>query len=380
MAEKAGIVRWVTRAAVWLGALASIGTGATVRKAPLVEVSLGGYMEQSLGFATNAPGVRVARQSGASSSIDSPNPFAQRADAEIWFQGRGKLSATTTIGFVVQLEADSQGDRQIDESYLFVESRFGRLVAGAENDAAYLQHVSAPRAGAAWGVLESAATSWVVKPRNVAFLTTTAPLTTGDDRKLTLFAPRLGGLQVGASATPAQSESGRDLADGMRERTNLGTISANWRWQAASTRVSASAGWVHGGPAPRATAADRRASIDDAAIGAELRHRSLALGAGFRRLANPGGTNNGTAVAAGMAWDASPWAAGIGILSSRVAGSADGGSSGDLGILSGSYEAGPGVHATGALFAARFARGGSGIAAADRNAGFGIVSGLRLGF
>lgn len=380
MAQRAGIAGWTASIAAVLVTLAASGACAATRSAPVVEVTLGGYMEQSLGFATNAPGVRVTRSGGGSAVVESPNPFAQRADAEIWFQGRGRLSDTATIGFVVQLEADSQGDRQIDESYLFLEGRFGRLVLGAENDAAYLQHVSAPRAGAAWGVLESAATSWVFKPRNVAFLSTTAPLATGDDRKLTLFSPRRSGLQIGVSATPAQGESGRDLADGMRERTNIGTVSANWRWQGAVTRVAASAGWVHGGPAPRATAADRRAPVDDAALGAELRHRSLALGAGFRRLSNPGGSGNGTAAAAGLAWDAPPWAAGLGVLSSRTTGAAEGGAQGDLGLFSGSYEVGPGVHATGAVFAARFARSGPGTAAADRNAGFGVVSGLRLAF
>ena len=112
--------------------LAVWDAAAAPRMAPLVEMSLGGYMEQSAGFATNAPGVRVTRQGGTSARIEQPNPFAQRADAEIWFQGRGRLSPTTTIGFMVQLEADSQGDRQIDESYLFLEGRFGRLLLGAE--------------------------------------------------------------------------------------------------------------------------------------------------------------------------------------------------------------------------------------------------------
>ena len=381
MENRAGGVGWPARLATGLCMLLAVWDAAAApRMAPLVEMSLGGYMEQSAGFATNAPGVRVTRQGGTSARIEQPNPFAQRADAEIWFQGRGRLSPTTTIGFMVQLEADSQGDRQIDESYLFLEGRFGRLLLGAENDAAYLQHVSAPRAGAAWGVLESAATSWVFKPRNVAFLSTTAPLTTGDDRKLTFFSPRLGGVQIGLSATPAAGESGRDLADAMRERTNLGTISANWRLQTAATRIAASAGFVHGGPAPRATAADRRAAIGDAGVGAELRYRSLALGAGFRRLSNPGGSNDGTAIAAGVAWDATPWAAGLGVLSSRTAGTANGGGTGDLGLVSGSYQVGPGVHATGAVFAARFARSGQGAAAEDRNAGFGVVSGLRLSF
>ena len=355
---------------------------AGARPLSAIELELGGYMEQSVGLAHNQPGVRVSRETGAPTVVAVPNLAGQRSDAEIWFRGRGHLSADLVIGFVVQLEADSQPDRQIDESYLFLEGRPGRLVLGAENDAAYLQHVSAPRAGAAWGVLESAATSWVYKPRYVSFLSTTAPMTAGDDRKVTYFTPRLAGTQLGLSVTPSESETGRDVADRARDRTNTLTLSANGRWGWGDTRLSLSAGWVHAGGAVAATTADRRAPIDDAALGAELRHRRFTIGAGFRRLVNPGGAQHGRAMALGIAWEADDLAAGLGVLRSETAGTqtSPGADLGDLAMLSGSYRLGPGVHLTGALFAARFSNGRSPYGAEDRNQGFGAVSGMRLSF
>lgn len=355
---------------------------AGARPLSAIEIELGGYMEQSVGLAHNQPGVRVSRETGAPSVVAVPNLAGQRSDAEIWFRGRGHLSADLVIGFVVQLEADSQPDRQIDESYLFLEGRPGRLVLGAENDAAYLQHVSAPRAGAAWGVLESAATSWVYKPRYVSFLSTTAPMTAGDDRKVTYFTPRLAGTQLGLSVTPSESETGRDVADRARDRTNTLTLSANGRWGWGDTRLSLSAGWVHAGGAVAATTADRRAPIDDAALGAELRHRRFTIGAGFRRLVNPGGAQHGRAMALGIAWEGDDLAAGLGVLRSETAGTqtSPGADLGDLAMLSGSYRLGPGVHLTGALFAARFSNGRSPYGAEDRNQGFGAVSGMRLSF
>ena len=355
---------------------------AGARPLSAIEIELGGYMEQSVGLAHNQPGVRVSRETGAPSVVAVPNLAGQRSDAEIWFRGRGHLSADLVIGFVVQLEADSQPDRQIDESYLFLEGRPGRLVLGAENDAAYLQHVSAPRAGAAWGVLESAATSWVYKPRYVSFLSTTAPMTAGDDRKVTYFTPRLAGTQLGLSVTPSESETGRDVADRARDRTNTLTLSANGRWGWGDTRLSLSAGWVHAGGAVAATTANRRAPIDDAALGAELRHRRFTIGAGFRRLLNPGGAQHGRAMALGIAWEADDLAAGLGVLRSETAGTqtSPGADLGDLAMLSGSYRLGPGVHLTGALFAARFSNGRSPYGAEDRNQGFGAVSGMRLSF
>jgi hypothetical protein len=348
----------------------------------MIAVEIGGYMEQSVGLALNQPGVRVSRQTGAPVVVATPNPTGQRSDSEIWFSGRGQLTDDITIGFVVQLEADSQPDRQIDESYLFLTGRPGRLVLGAENDAAYLQHVSAPRAGAAWGVLESAATGWVYKPRYVSFLSTTAPMTAGDDRKVTYFTPRLAGTQLGLSITPSESETGRDVADRARDRTNTLTLSANGRWGWGDTRLSLSAGWVHAGGAVAATTANRRAPIDDAALGAELRHRRFTIGAGFRRLVNPGGAQHGRAMALGIAWEGDDLAAGLGVLRSETAGTqtSPGADLGDLAMLSGSYRLGPGVHLTGALFAARFSNGRSPYGAEDRNQGFGAVSGMRLSF
>lgn len=368
--------------AAGIASLPPAGAPALARPASVIEVEIGGYMEQSVGAAINSPGVRVSREGGTSAVIATPNPVAQRADSEIWFQGRGRLTETLTIGFVVQLEADSQPDRQIDESYLYLDGRPGRILLGAENDAAYLQHVSVPRAGAAWGVLESAATGWVFKPRHVSFLGTTAPMAAGDARKVTYFTPRIGGTQLGVSATPADTETARDLSDRARERSWLATLSANGRWNWGETALSLSGGWVHGMGAPAAASADRRAPVDDAALGAELRHRGLAVGAGFRRLSNPGGAQNGRAMAAGIAWDHGPWAAGLGAISSRTAGMAAGRGTdlGDLALLSGSYSLGPGVHLTAALFAARFAAGRTTYGAEDRNLGYGATSGLRLAF
>jgi hypothetical protein len=355
---------------------------AAARSPGAVTLEVGGYMEQVTGLARNLPGVRVSRQAGAPVVIGAPGVTGQRADSEIWFRGRGRLAEDLVVGFVVQLEADSQPDRQIDESYAFVEGRLGRLLLGAANDAAYRHHVSAPRAGAAWGVLESAATGWVHKPRHVAFLGTTAPLSTGDDRKLTYFTPRAGGIQLGLSLTPAESETGRDLADRLRERTDMLSASASGLWAMGETRIAVSAGWVHGPGAAQATTDERRAAIDDAALGAELRHRRIAIGAGFRRLANPGGHQHGQALAAGLAWESGHLAAGVGILRSRAAGTpaSPGADRGDLALLSASYRLAPGTHLTGALFAARFSNGVSAYGAEDRNRGHGAVSGLRLSF
>jgi len=174
-------------------------------------------------------------------------------------------------------------------------------LAGSENDAAYLQHVSAPRPAAGWGVLEIAATKWVVVPRHVHAMTTTAPTTTGDDQKLTWFAPRLAGLQLGASFTPNEREDANELADRARERTNLSTLSVNGRWSAGDVSLRLSASRVHERAASGASFSDRRAPLDDGAAGAEIGWGEWRIGAGYRRLASPGHALDGRARAIGLA-------------------------------------------------------------------------------
>jgi hypothetical protein len=341
-----------------------------------LRVELGGYMEQAAGWARNQPGVRVAQRSAAgttSAVLREPNRFAQQSDAEIWFTGRARIGDGLVLGFVVQLEANSNAQDQVDESYLFVEGPLGRLLAGSENDAAYLQHVSAPRPAAGWGVLETAATQWVMVPRYVSALTTTAPTTAGDDQKLTWFAPRLAGLRPGASFTPNEREDANELADRARERTNLSTLSMDGRW---------SLGGVHGRGAPGASQADRRAPLDDDAAGAEIGWGEWRIGAGYRRLANPGSALDGRARAIGLAWRRDRWSAAMGHLRSRTAGTATtpGRDKSDIVVLSTGYSVAPGVDLVLSGFGARHANGGSRFGAEDRNRGRGMVSALRLSF
>ncbi|MBL8702189.1 MAG: porin [Alphaproteobacteria bacterium] len=365
------------------GAMSSaLGQG---RGASAIRVTVGGAMEQSFGYATNRDGVRVAqsRQTGTSTVVlANPNRWGQQSDSEIWFSGRARLESGLVVGFKVELEGNSQFSDQIDESYLFVEGGFGRLVLGAENDAAYLMHVSAPRPGDGWGVLESAVTGWVNTPRSMYFLTTTAPLSTGDDQKLSYFTPRLHGVQAGFSFTPNDKQDVREFSDRARDRTNMATAALNGRWTWAPVSLGASIGWVHGAPVSRATFADRRTPLDDLAAGAELRFAGWSAGGGIRWLRNPGSSLAGRVLAAGVAKDLGDAAVGVGAIVSRTAGLATtpGRDRGEIILISGSYKLAPGVSAIAAAFAAEFSAGPSRTAAEDNNRGVGLVTGLRLAF
>src|SRR5262245_50844805 len=94
--------------------------------APITAV-LGGYHEQTFGYVNNEDGFAGGNQSTTGTS--KPAKWKQSSDSEVWFGGRTTLANGISVGFDVQLEGNTQGD-QIDESYLFIDGAFGRLVLG----------------------------------------------------------------------------------------------------------------------------------------------------------------------------------------------------------------------------------------------------------
>jgi outer membrane protein OmpU len=134
------------------------------------------------------------------------------------------------IGVDVQLEAESCGD-QIDESYIWFQGDWGRLILGSENSAAYLLSVGAPTVDANFdgqdpnyrlfsGTLGDPRATVATPISGV----TTAPLPTnatnfkgidasvvdltGDTEKITYLSPRIFGFRGGISFTPDNSEDG----------------------------------------------------------------------------------------------------------------------------------------------------------------------------
>ena len=104
----------------------------STRAPPAIRVTVGGYMEQSFGYAHNLAGVRVsqARQTGfVPVVVARPNRLGQQADSEIWFSGRARLSNGWTAGFVVQLEGNTQFGDQIDDRIALVGPWRGQVVA-----------------------------------------------------------------------------------------------------------------------------------------------------------------------------------------------------------------------------------------------------------
>lgn len=151
-------------------------------------------------------------------------------EAEIHFRGEVALDNGMKVGVDVQLEAESCGD-QIDESYLYFQGDFGKLVLGSENSAAYLMSYGAPAVDANF---DGADPNYAWSPFADAFGESTfayAPNMTSDSEKITYFTPRFAGFGFGISYTPENTEDagssaipGRDndgTAFGGRSQSNV---------------------------------------------------------------------------------------------------------------------------------------------------------------
>jgi predicted porin len=142
--------------------------------------------------------------------------FDFKREAEVFFTGQTKLDNGLIVGVDVQLEAESCTD-QIDESYIWFQGNWGRLILGSENSAAYLLAVGAPTVDANFDGQDPNYRLPTLlgqgDPRSLAGsgnsgIDAYVVNVTGDSEKITYLSPRIAGFRAGVSFTPDNSEEG----------------------------------------------------------------------------------------------------------------------------------------------------------------------------
>jgi predicted porin len=190
-------------------ALASGDAYAQSSAAGPVRLGLGGYF-QFYGVAGNQ-----------SNDPGEPGEFRHNFDfkreAEIFFTGQTKLDNGLIIGVDVQLEAESCTD-QIDESYIWFQGNWGRLILGSENSAPYLLAVGAPSVDSNFdgqdpnyrlpSLIGTGDARGAGTLAGLSSIDAWVPLISGDSEKLTYLSPRIAGFRAGISYTPDNSEDG----------------------------------------------------------------------------------------------------------------------------------------------------------------------------
>jgi len=381
----------VTSALVAAGLVASAGVASAQTPGP-IQVVVGGYMWQTFGFASNNDGVTYASGKGVSSTaaVGRMNKTTQQSSTEVFVGGRSTLSNGIVVGFDVQLEGNSnnlQGNGiahdNIDESYLFVDGAFGRLVVGSENDAAVLLHYSAPAPGATWGANgggDPGVQGFILPPANVSFSGQTETGQAGDGQRITYFTPRFAGFQAGLSHTPNNLEDINGFVDTRVARANGWSPAVNYVNTIGGIRVAASAGlsYFPAVDGAASTAADGN-SIKDSSYGLNLGFGDFTIGGAYRIIDNDNSTTDGRVYAVGAAYQRGPIAASVSYLKGTHNGTAAvGDDTFAQSILSVAYTMGPGVDLMGALFSLSYKDEGG--AAANNNSGTGGLVGLRLTF
>jgi outer membrane protein OmpU len=161
-------------------AIAAVAFAGQASASEPIQLSLGGYMEQWVGFVdedTTATSGRV-------------NAF--QSDTEVYFTGSTTLDNGIEIGARIELEGETSGD-QVDEQFLFVNGGFGRIEVGKNDSAADAMGITAPRVGPV-GPNDGGIEDWY---ENAAIIDTVP--SSGDQNRATYYTPSMGGFQAGVS-------------------------------------------------------------------------------------------------------------------------------------------------------------------------------------
>ena len=288
-----------------------LGTTAIVAAASLghpadakIELGLGGYMNSYFSVA--------AIDEGANDPHDY-NPTGLFSDGEVYFTGEVELDNGILLGAVVQLEMfgdpNSFGDT-IDERYMYLESTFGRIVAGSTNMAPYAMAVFAPYAGLPIN------SGWVTAfvPANpdsqVAFLhpgVSTLLEPQEDSNGITYYSPNLWGFQLGLSYVPSATPGGDGKnfpveADRETEYHNAFAVGLTYVESFDGFDVALSGSWLFA----QADEQGKDDGVDDYQafmVGANLSYAGVTLGGSYANEYQGLVDDSGTVTTEGQSYD-----------------------------------------------------------------------------
>lgn len=328
-----------------------------------------------------------------------------KGDNEVFFGGSTTLDNGLKVGVDVQLEAGGHLETAagtttstdvIDESYVWVEGGFGKLIVGSENNGVYLLHVNAPDAAGNWGEGNMVWYS-VVQPTNVTGFTGgngTAPRIDNDADKLTYVAPTFYGLTVGASFVPNAGNSSNKGEDNYNQpySGNVYGVGALYANTFGGVGVKLSTGYIWGDAQPT-VASDFWQYV----AGAQLSYAGFTVGGSYRIDMNDNNAKVTTLNASNQAqhgqdvkgWDAGvsyaqgPWAVSFAYFQSEARGAATVGEDKiELYQVSGKYTLGAGVDVLASVGHAKYEDEVAKTTAneADHNKGWAVMTGLSLAF
>ena len=384
--------------AAGLFVLADAGPASAQQKVEPVKVSVGGYVGAFVSLVDQDDvGNTAAGRDGELALID------QHTDQEIHFNGRTTLANGITIGFRIELEGNTEGD-QIDESYLFLESKFGRLELGQVNNVHYRMAYKAPDVFTRGWVNEGNFTNVMVNPTgspngDSTINTTVSRFRDNDSDKINIYTPRFAGFQIGASYIPDSSQDTASPTSVSAAYSEGWAVAANFVQTFDNFSVAAYAGYMKW-QGPQTSATTSAPDPDHWSVGLQLGFAGFRVGASYGQISDgrTGAAGTAGASAAGTGaniTDGSAWDAGVSYTfgpasvsltymqaendDSLVGGPALGDDEFSIVSLAFKYVLGPGISWDSALFWAEF-EGNTAGTNVDDNEAIGLVTGFVLVF
>jgi outer membrane protein OmpU len=349
-----------TTALVAAGALASTGAFAEAKK---IELKVGGYYEQWVGFGHHDT-------TGGVKTTD----LDVQEDGEIHFGGSTTLDNGLTFGVNVQLETQVQGD-QIDENYLFIRGEFGEILLGSENGAAYALGYGLPSHGT--GLDSGDGCNWGAGGGCFELATTQGNFARrdNDSTKIRFISPRMAGFQVGVSYAPEATQDDDGFPTEVSNANNEEGVMAaglNYDNKFGDIRLRASGGFqyffdVNG------TSADTAYAVG---TGVRIGFGGFTVAGSYHRQENRSATvDNRQTFGGSVSFAEGPLGVSLGAVYGEDDGVAATGDDEQIMIeLGGKYILGPGVTAKGSVFYTDRDDAGT------KSDGFAVVGGIALSF
>lgn len=333
-------------------ALSAAGLALTIQPslaAEQIKLGVGGYFNAFIVAASQDDGTGQAGANRRSHKI--------AREGEIVFSGKSTLDNGITFGVNVQLEAETCAD-QIDESYMFVEGKFGRVIIGSEDPATDNMFYGAPVAIAGVGLdtpddlFTSPGANAVATPVSIVNIS-------GDSEKVTYFTPRFAGFQLGLSYTPENCQevggtcggtySGFSADNNAGQQSEIVEIAANYSRSFGAVDVNVYGGYANGDLEVAAVGAEDQKQWG---IGGQVGFAGFTLGGSYKEdnLATSGSNTDRTDYAVGLSYATGPWTVGAAYAYGEVeAGAGLGEDEVDGYQVGAQYALGPGITLTGGI-------------------------------
>ncbi|MGH6719375.1 MAG: porin [Alphaproteobacteria bacterium] len=351
---------------VLLGTTALVAAGMLTGQAQAadpVTLSLGGYYRSAIGAIFDDENNALTGEGGV-----NRHEYFHEQDVEVHFTGETTLDNGLTVGVNIQLEGQTQGADQIDETWAYVSGSWGQLRFGDEDDVAYNFAYIAPYVG-----LFGPTTPWFAFSNagntvgNLIGASTNFEVVgiSGDSTKLYYVTPDFNGFQLGVSYAPDGTQDGRSnpnfdgcfgcgpsSANGTTE--DIWSIALGYSGEFSGVSIGFSAGYtdaqtenvvIAGVPVPGTGLTDPEAW----GIGLNLGSGNWAVGGSYQDFDTDNNTFDYEVWDIGITYKVGAWGIGLGFSQAEADTALAKADQNDVWVLGVDYSMGPGISVSGAL-------------------------------